>query len=138
MVKKGSFTVEASLVVPFLCFLLAVFLQTILYLHDISIFSAAAYEAAQKGAALKNCSQVEREDYAKETAEKLLENRRMACSIYAVTVQADFRCVCVTICGNTGFLHGMEWTVKKEAVCVNAVDYLRNRKIREKIKEGTG
>ena len=81
VVKKGSFTVEASLVVPFLCFLLAVFLQTILYLHDISIFSAAAYEAAQKGAALKNCSQVEREDYAKETAEKLLENRRMACSI---------------------------------------------------------
>lgn len=135
MVKRGSFTVEASLVIPFLCCLLVVFLQSVFYLHDVSVFTSVAYEAAQKGAAQKDCGTAEKESYAKDAAEDLLKGRRLACRTYEVEVNADHSNVCVTIHGQTGFWNDMDVCVKKEAACVHVVDFLRNRKRLERMGE---
>ncbi len=126
--KKGSFTVEASLIFPFICFLLAVFVQTVLYLHDTSIFVSAAYEAAQKSAAWRNSSQREMELFAEKEVKALLENRRLACSSYRVEAQVTAEKVQVRIEGSTDFLQGISFSAEKEALRINPVDSLRMRK----------
>ena len=126
---------SASMVIPFLCLLLAVVLQMILYLHDTSIFASAAYEAAQKGAGLKNCGQETREEYAKEVADELLQTKRLAFSLYEVEVNAAATKVQVCIKGSTDFLQGVSIEVEKEALCTNSVDYLRKVKKMKKLWE---
>lgn len=125
---RASVTVEASLVVPFLCLLLAVLLQVIFYLHDVSIFASTAYEAAQKAADLEGASQKEKQDYAKEQAQVLLQGKRLACSAYQVEAKATSKKVLVYINGNSGFLRGVSIEVQKEVTCENPVEYLRNWK----------
>ena len=51
--KKGSLTVEASMLIPFLILIIFAFLCLTLYLHDRSVLSSGAAELAGKGAAEK-------------------------------------------------------------------------------------
>lgn len=126
--KNGSFTVEASLLFPFICFLLAVFVQTALYLHDASIFVSAAYEAAQKTAVLRDRSQKEMELFAVGETEMLLEHRRLACSAYRAEAQVTAGKVRVAIEGSTDFFQGFSFCAEKEVLRINPVDSLRDRK----------
>ena len=48
--RTGSFTVEASLLLPLLIFLIFVFFVLSLYLHDRSVLASCAAELAGKGA----------------------------------------------------------------------------------------
>lgn len=130
--RRASFTVEASLVFPFLCFLLAVFIQSILYLHDTSVFAAAAYEAAQKCAELKNTGQKDMEAYGAKAVEQILEKKRAACSEYHVKIQVSKTKVRVRVEGSTNFLQGQFFYTEKEALRINPVDHLRTVK---KIKD---
>lgn len=132
--KRASFTVEASLIFPFACFLLAVFLQGILYLHDTSVFAAAAYETAQKCAELKNTGQKEMEAYGMEAAGQILEKKRLACSEYRVKVQVSKTKVQVRIEGSTHFLQGQSFYTEKEVLRINPIVYLRNVKKLKGIK----
>ena len=45
---RGSFTVEASMLIPFIILVLFVFLCLCLYLHDRSVLSSCAAELAGK------------------------------------------------------------------------------------------
>lgn len=123
---RGSFTVEASLILPFLCFLLAVLLQTALYLHDVSIFVSAAYEAASKGAELKYADKGQREAFAQEQAGKLLTGKCLACRVSSIEAHAASDRVQVKLTGSTGFLGGLTLEAEKEALCINPVDFLKN------------
>ena len=123
---RGSFTVEASLILPFVCFLLAVLLQTMLYLHDVSLFASAAYEAAGKGAELQDADSGQREAHAREQAEKLLAGRRLACTVSHAEVHTGSGRVRVKLTGSTGFLGGFTLQAEKEVMCINPVDFLRN------------
>lgn len=125
---RGSFTVEASFILPFICFLLAVLLQTILYLHDTSVFASAAYEAAQKAAELKDTKTKERAAFAREQALMLLEKKRLACKELEVEAWASTGKVQVCIRGYTGFFGGISLEAKKEVLYTNPVEYLRNIK----------
>ena len=51
--KSGSFTVEASLLLPFLIFIIFAFFILSLYLHDRSVLASCAAELAGKGALRK-------------------------------------------------------------------------------------
>lgn len=52
-VRKGSFTVETSMLLPFIILIVFAFLCLCLYLHDRSVLSSCAAELAGKGAAEK-------------------------------------------------------------------------------------
>jgi len=136
--KHAGFTVEATMLIPFLCFLLAVILQVILYLHDTSIFVSVAYEAAQKGADLNWCTQREREAYMEKTAKELLEHRRLAFSVYEVEASVAGGDAQVIIRGKTAFLQGVSLEVQKKALCTNPVDHLRAGKRLQKLVESKG
>lgn len=126
--KDGSFTVEASMVMPFLCFLLAVLVQLVLYLHDVSVFVSAAYEAAQKGAELEHYSREAREVYVQNLAVMLLDNQRLAFSEYeAEALESDGK-IQIIIRGNSEWFEHSSIDVQKEASCVNGVTYLRTMK----------
>ena len=124
--KRASFTVEASLIMPLICLLTAVFVQTVLYLHDMSIFVSAAYEAAQKGASLQYISSGEREERTREMAVSMLKDKRLACSLEGVRARVQGGRVRVTIKGSTGFFGGISLTAEKEALLLNPVKRLRN------------
>lgn len=47
--KKGSFTIEAAILVPLLLFLIAAAMQVFFYYHDKNILAGAAYETAAVG-----------------------------------------------------------------------------------------
>ncbi len=126
--RRGSFTVEASFILPFVCFLLAVLLQAILYLHDASVFASTAYEAAQKAAELKDTSAKERAAFAREQAFLLLDKKRLACKGCEVEASATSGRVQVCIRGSTGFFGGLSLEAKKEVLYTNPVDFLRSIK----------
>lgn len=49
---KGSFTVEASFIVPFILFLIMVSIFAVFYYHDKNILLGAAYEASVVGSTM--------------------------------------------------------------------------------------
>lgn len=126
--KDGSFTIEASMVMPFLCFLLAVLVQLVLYLHDVSMFVSAAYEAAQKGAELEDYSREAKEAYAQKLAVMLLENQRLAFPEYEAEALEEDGKMQIIIRGNSEWFEYSFIEVQKEATCVNGVTYLRTMK----------
>lgn len=60
---RGSFTVEASVVVPVLFMMIVVLIYTLFYYHDKNIVSGAAYETVVVGAEQKEMEEQELEEY---------------------------------------------------------------------------
>lgn len=131
--KQAGFTVEAAFVVSFLCFLLAAFLQVVLYLHDVSVMVSCTYEAAQKAAVLKETGQKAKEAYAEELIYELLNEKCLACSEYQAEAHAAGGEVQIRVKGSAGVFGGIGMEVQKQAASINPVDYLRNVKKGERL-----
>lgn len=82
-VYKGSFTVEASFIIPILLMMFVVLIYTLFYYHDKNIAAGAAYETAAVG--------VERNELKAEELEKYFQQRVRRKFILFLIVKADVK-----------------------------------------------
>lgn len=77
---RGSFTVEAAVIVPIILLIFGVLLHILFYWHDKNILMSTAHEAAALGSARSTISELELEYYFFERMEgKLLLFDRVEC-----------------------------------------------------------
>lgn len=83
---KGSYTIEASLLFPFILMILILIIYFSFFIHDRCIMHAAAYTAALRGSQILN----EDEDVfskVEKSSQELLENRLLAVRNHATDIQ---------------------------------------------------
>ena len=138
--KNGSFTVEASILVPFMVMIIFVFICLCLYLHDRSVLSACASEAAGKCAAEKYETDEHLESALLEEAEELVEGRLLMLGDIETSVKVDEDEVTVTYTGSSALLWGISSTEAESAVRDNPVDSIRSsmtiKNLVESVAEG--
>lgn len=129
--RQGSFTVEASLLVPFLVFLTCVMLILSLYLHDRSVLVSCAAELAGKGAVQKYRSNEDLTGWLENQAEGLIENRLLA--FREIEVEVTVKDSEVTVCyrGGTDLLGGLTVQEQETAKRMNPVSFIRRTKLAE-------
>jgi len=66
---KGSFTIEAAVIVPLILLVFAVSLNSLFYYHDRSVIGAVAYETVTVGSERREWSKDELESYFRERIE---------------------------------------------------------------------
>ena len=97
--KKGSFTVEASLLFPFILAVIVLVIYASYFIHDRAVMSAAACEAAIRGSEITD---PHGDIYAKtkETGERELKGRLLSTRIKAIDIRVDAKEVRVSVCGD--------------------------------------
>lgn len=129
--RQGSFTVEASLLVPFLVFLTCMMLILSLYLHDRSVLVSCAAELAGKGAVQKYRSNEDLTGWLENQAEGLIENRLLAFREIGVEVTVKDSEVTVCYRGGTDLLGGLTVQEQETAKRMNPVSFIRRTKLAE-------
>ena len=80
---KGSFTIEAAVIVPIILFIFGILLHILFYWHDKIILTSTAHETAAVGNSQKELSELELEYYFfSRMEEKLLLFDRVECIAY--------------------------------------------------------
>lgn len=133
--RKGSFTVEASMLVPFLILLVFVFICLCLYLHDRSALASCAAELAGKGAARKYLSEKELEGWLEGQAEGLAKGKLLALRELEISVKVTRQKVVVSCGGRSSLLGGMEIQEQEEAERINPAVRIRGGRKLKKIRE---
>lgn len=123
--KRGSFTVEASLLFPLLLFLFCGFLCLCMYWHDRCLFVASASELAGKGALMEYEKQEELEAWLKEEAKNLVGERLLTVREYEAEVEVTMWKITVGYTGTTPLLGGLELREQESARRQNPVTYIR-------------
>ena len=128
---KGSFTVEAAVIVPLIVFIFGVLLHILFYWHDKNILISTAHETAVFGSGRDQISEIELEYYFfSRMEEKLLLFNRVECVSY---IEEDK--VRVVFDGSRGQM------VAKGMSTVSRTDpegYIRNVRKLKKLGEGIG
>jgi len=117
--KKGSFTVEASMLIPFLILILFVFLCLCLYLHDRSVLSSCAAELAGKGAAEKYQTEKELEAWLQGQAAGLARGKLLCLKDTEASVKVTKQKITVSYTGRSSLLGGLSVKEEGEAVRLN-------------------
>ena len=123
--RRGSLAVEASILVPFLIFIVFAFLCLCLYLHDRSVLVACAAELAGKGVAQKYQSEEALEEWLNAQARGLAEGRLLAVREFEVSVKVTAQKVVVGYRGSTPLLGGLELQEEAYAKRLNPVTFIR-------------
>ena len=124
--KKGSFTVEASMLIPFLILILFVFLCLCLYLHDRSVLSSCAAELAGKGAAEKDQTEKELEAWLQGQAAGLARGKLLCLRETEAAVKVTKQKITVSYMGRTGLLGGLTAKEEEQAARLNPTKRLRS------------
>ena len=124
--KKGSFTVEASMLIPFLILILFVFLCLCLYLHDRSVLSSCAAELAGKGAAEKYQTEKELEAWLQGQAAGLARGKLLCLRETEAAVKVTKQKITVSYMGRTGLLGGLTAKEEEQAARLNPTKRLRS------------
>ena len=106
--RTGSFTVEASLLLPFLIFLIFVFFVLSLYLHDRSVLASCAAELAGKGAHRKYETDEHLESWLAGQARGLADEKLLLLRLTEAGAEVEGRSVTVFYEGSTSLLGGLE------------------------------
>lgn len=106
--SRGSVTVEASFLIPFLLMITGALICLTLYLHDRSLLAACASELAGKGAQEKYKSDEGLEQWLTAEGRGLAEGRLLALRECSVEVQVTKLAVTVTFQGETALMGGLE------------------------------
>lgn len=133
--RKGSFTVEASILLPFLVLVIFAFLCLCLYLHDRSVLSSCAAELAGKGAAEKYRSEKELESWLQGQAAGLARGKLLCLRDLETSVKVTQKTVTVSYTGSTSLLGGLKVKEEEQAVRLNPTIKLRS--VREIKRIGT-
>ena len=124
--KTGSFTVEASILIPFMILIIFVFICLCLYLHDRSVLSACASEISGKSAAQKYETTDHLEAWTVEEAESLVEGRLFILKNISVSAEVSSSEVTVTYSGSSPLLHGISTTEQETASRENPVEAIKS------------
>ena len=124
--RTGSFTVEASLLLPFLIFLIFVFFVLSLYLHDRSVLASCAAELAGKGAYRKYETDEHLESWLAGQARGLADEKLLLLRLTEAGAEVEGRSVTVFYEGSTYLLGGLEVWEEETAKRLNPVNYIRN------------
>ena len=134
--RQGSFTVEASLLLPLLVLILSVFIILGLYLHDRSVLASCAAELAGKGAARKYETEEHLENWLTGQAAGLADERLLLLRLTGVSVEVADSSVTVCYEGSTSLLGGLDVREEETAQRLNPVDFIRNsRRLKNLIEE---
>lgn len=131
--KKGSFTVEASLLLPFLIWIIFVLLCLGLFWHDRSVLSACAAELAGKGAARKYETDAHLESWLTGEASGLAEGRLYLLRVTEVSAKVTAGKVTVIYAGSSPLLGGLETREQESALRRNPVSFIRKSRLLEEI-----
>lgn len=82
---KGSYTVEASFLLPIILSVIVILIYLSFFLHDRAVLSASAYQAAMRGGQLINGENVMQ--VVTESAESLIRNRLLGTSEVETNVE---------------------------------------------------
>ena len=124
--KKGSLTVEAVFVVPIcllVCFLL---MQSLLYLHHVSWYTAAAWECALTG-----LQEGENTKTAQERWQNLKDQQVLPIGRLQAKVTASGQSTCIRIKGEMSALAGldvMDFEVSVKRSALQPASFLRKAK----------
>ena len=127
--KKGSFTVEASLIMPFLILLIFVMLCLGLFWHDRSVLASCAAELAGKGASRKYETEAQLENWLRTEAAGLAEGRLYLLRLTEASAEVTGDKVTVRYAGRTPLLGGLETREQESAQRHNPVRSLRKSRI---------
>ena len=127
--KRGSFTVEASILMPFLVWIIFVMLCLGLFWHDRSVLSACASELAGKGAARKYETEAHLESLLSTEASALAEDRLYLLKVTDITVKVTAGKVTVAYAGSSPVLGGLQTKEQEQAGRKNPVDLLRKTRL---------
>ena len=134
--RRGSFTVEASLLLPLLVLILSVFIIFGLYLHDRSVLASCAAELAGKGALRKYETEEHLENWLTGQAEGLAEDKLLLLRLTEAEAEVDGSSVTVSYAGSTSLLGGLQARETETAKRLNPVSFIRNsRRLGKLIKE---
>jgi len=134
--KRGSLTVEASLLIPFLLFLIFAVLSLSLYLHDRSVLASCAAEAAGKGAQKKYVNEEDLEAWLTGEARGLASGRLLALKEFEVEADVTRQAVTITYSGRTELLGGLEIRGQETAKRLKPVEFIRgSRQLEELLKK---
>lgn len=122
--KRGSFTVEASILMPFLMWIIFVMLCLGLFWHDRSVLSACASELAGKGAARKYETEAHLESWLSTEASALVEDRLYLLKVTDITVKVTAEQVTVAYAGSSPVLGGLQTKEQEKAGRKNPVNLL--------------
>ncbi len=123
--KRGSFAVEASFVLPFLVLIVFVCICLALYLHDRSVLASCAAEMAGKGASAKYRGEKELEGELAGQALALASGRLLVCKRLEVSVKVTGKSVTVCYTGETPLLSGLSFREEETAMRLNPVRFMR-------------
>ena len=124
--KEGSFTVEASLLLPLLILIIFMFFCLCLYLHDRSVLVSCASELAGKGAAAKYETEEHLEAWLEGQAAGLAQEKLLLLHLTEASAEVTGSMVTVSYAGSTTLLGGLEAREEGSAKRLNPVNYIRN------------
>lgn len=125
MKPKGSFTVEAALIMPFVLGSMFLMICLCLYLHDRSILASAAAECAGKTASEKYCEEQGLEARAKGQLYGLVETRLLVVKSLQATAAVTDNEVTISYSGQIRLLGGLMVTGVQSAKRVSPVTRIR-------------
>ncbi len=124
--KKGSITVEASFLLPFLIFVICMLFTLCMYLHDKSFLTSCAAELAGKGAMEKYKTKEELEALLREQAAGIAEGRLLTLKEFELCVTVTEQSVTVAYTGRTELLGGLDLQAQQTAKRLDPVDFIRS------------
>lgn len=134
--KRGSFTVEASLLLPFLIFIIFAFFILSLYLHDRSVLASCAAELAGKGALRKYETEEHLEGWLAGQARGLAEEKLLLLELREASAEVTGNTVSVCYEGYTSLLGGLRAREEETAKRLNPVNFIRNsRRLKNLVQE---
>lgn len=133
---RGSFTVEASMLIPFIVLILFVFLCLCLYLHDRSVLSSCAAELAGKGAAEKYRSEKKLEEWLRRQAPGLAGGKLLCLRETQAAVKVTKQRIIVSYTGQTSLLGGLKAKEEEQAIRLNPTKRLRSIRELKNIQSG--
>ena len=130
--RRGSFTVEASILMPFLILIVFVMVCLGLFWHDRSVLASCAAELAGKGAARKYETDAPLESWLTTEAAGLVEGRLYLLSVTDRGAKISWGKITVTYTGYSPLLGGLKTREQESASRHNPVSTLRkSRQIKE-------
>ncbi len=139
MRKKGSYTIEAALLMPFIIGVIVFVIYAAYYTHDRAVLQKCAYIAALRGSQVRTGDQ-DTYGVAKENCEELLQNHLLGNWELSDSVEVDVSSVTVSYIGNMQIPGGIlieqllgssKWKTKKEAGAYRIDEPLYIRKVRK-------
>lgn len=125
---KGSFTIEAAVIVPLILLVFVVSLNSLFYYHDRDVIAAAAHETVAVGSGRGEWEEAELENY----FQSRLKGRTLLFSEIRGEVEVDDNQVKIVCKAKK---HVMSLSVKRVMRRTEPEDYIRNIRKIEKLRE---